>query len=185
LVQAALNRLAARCGSGLVDAAAGLAVAVQDAPVRLQQELQLFWEEVEQEAERLERREAAERTDPVTIRAREAAKQAFAKYDKDLSGAIDSAELFACLMTMGEVPGVSLIEQQRYLSVEFAKADADGSGSVDYDEFVTFYVKVVRAQEAERAARAAFARKASAAAERIRLERLEQQRAEAGEARRE
>ena len=105
-----------------------------------------------------ERREAAERTDPVTIRAREAAKQAFAKYDKDLSGAIDSAELFACLMAMGEVPGVSLIEQQRYLSVEFAKADADGSGSVDYDEFVTFYVKVVRAQEAERAARAAFAR---------------------------
>ncbi|KOO35296.1 calmodulin [Chrysochromulina tobinii] len=104
------------------------------------------------------RREAAERTDPVTIRAREAAKQAFAKYDKDLSGAIDSAELFACLMAMGEVPGVSLIEQQRYLSVEFAKADADGSGSVDYDEFVTFYVKVVRAQEAERAARAAFAR---------------------------
>jgi len=60
LVQAALNRLAARCGSGLVDAAAGLAVAVQDAPVRLQQEFQLFWEEVEQEAERLERGEAAE-----------------------------------------------------------------------------------------------------------------------------
>jgi len=59
LVQAALNRLAARCGSGLVDAAAGLAVAVQDAPVRLQQEFQLFWEEVEQEAERLERGEAA------------------------------------------------------------------------------------------------------------------------------
>jgi predicted phage gp36 major capsid-like protein len=62
LVQAALNRLAARCGSGLVDAAAGLAVAVQDAPVRLQQELQLFWEEVEQEAERLERGEAASPT---------------------------------------------------------------------------------------------------------------------------
>ena len=62
LVQAALNRLAARCGSGLVDAAAGPAVAVQDAPVRLQQELQLFWEEVEQEAERLERREAASPT---------------------------------------------------------------------------------------------------------------------------
>jgi len=59
LLQAALNRLAVRCGSGLVDAAAGLAVAVQDAPVRLQQELQLFWEEVEQEAERLERGEAA------------------------------------------------------------------------------------------------------------------------------
>ncbi|MFM9109490.1 MAG: hypothetical protein ACKOPN_02610 [Prochlorococcaceae cyanobacterium] len=55
LVQAALNRLGARVGSGLIDAAANLAVIAQDAPARLQQELQLFWEEVEQEAARLER----------------------------------------------------------------------------------------------------------------------------------
>jgi hypothetical protein len=58
LVQAALNRLVARLGSGLADTAAGLAVLAQDAPARLQQELTLFWEEVEREAERLERDDA-------------------------------------------------------------------------------------------------------------------------------
>jgi hypothetical protein len=54
LLQAAVNRLAARLGSGLADTAAGLAVIAQEAPARLQQELSLFWDEVEQEAERLE-----------------------------------------------------------------------------------------------------------------------------------
>jgi hypothetical protein len=55
LLQAAVNRLAARLGSGLVDTAANLSLLAQDAPARLQQELSLFWEEVEQEAARLER----------------------------------------------------------------------------------------------------------------------------------
>ncbi|MFZ9753665.1 MAG: hypothetical protein ACO3B3_08945 [Cyanobium sp.] len=55
LLQAALNRLAARVGSGLADTAATLSLLAQDAPTRLQQELSLFWEEVEQEAARLER----------------------------------------------------------------------------------------------------------------------------------
>ncbi|MFN5193616.1 MAG: hypothetical protein ACK5E6_04205 [Cyanobacteriota bacterium] len=54
LVQAALNRIGARVGSGLMDAAANLAVIAQDAPATLQRELQLFWEEVELEAQRLE-----------------------------------------------------------------------------------------------------------------------------------
>ncbi len=54
LLQAAVNRLAARLGSGLADTAAGLAVIAQEAPARLQQELSLFLEEVAQEAERLE-----------------------------------------------------------------------------------------------------------------------------------
>ena len=58
LVQAALNRFTARLGSGLADAAASLAVLVQDAPDKLRQEWQLFLEEVEQEAERLEQPEA-------------------------------------------------------------------------------------------------------------------------------
>ena len=53
LLQAAVNRLAARLGSGLADTAAGLAVIAQEAPARLQQELSLFWDEVAQEAERL------------------------------------------------------------------------------------------------------------------------------------
>jgi hypothetical protein len=60
LLQAALNRLAARLGSGLADTAAGLAVLAQDAPERLRRELDLFREEVEQEADRLERGGSAE-----------------------------------------------------------------------------------------------------------------------------
>jgi len=53
-----VNRLAARMGSAVADTAASLAVLAQDAPAWLQQELSLFWQEVEQEAERLERGEA-------------------------------------------------------------------------------------------------------------------------------
>jgi len=60
LLQAALNRLSARLGSGLADAAAELAVLAQDAPERLRQEWDLFREEVELEAERLERGEPAD-----------------------------------------------------------------------------------------------------------------------------
>lgn len=55
LMQAALARLGARLGSGLLDAAANAAVALQDAPELWRRELRLFWQEVEQEAERLER----------------------------------------------------------------------------------------------------------------------------------
>jgi len=55
VIQAAVSRLGARLGSGLLDAAAQAAVVLQDAPERLRQELSLFWDEVEQEAARLER----------------------------------------------------------------------------------------------------------------------------------
>lgn len=58
LIQATLQRLAARLGSGLLDAAATLSVLAQDAPERLRGELQLFWQEVEAEAARLERGES-------------------------------------------------------------------------------------------------------------------------------
>ncbi len=54
IVQAAINRLGARLGSGLVETAAALAVLAQEAPERLRQEWSLFLEEVEAEAERLE-----------------------------------------------------------------------------------------------------------------------------------
>lgn len=55
VIQAAMARLSARLGSGLIDAAAQTAVLLQDAPERLRQEITLFWQEVEMEAERLER----------------------------------------------------------------------------------------------------------------------------------
>jgi len=58
LIQAALQRLGARLGSGLLDAAATLSVLAQDAPERLREEFKLFWEEVEAEAQRIERGEA-------------------------------------------------------------------------------------------------------------------------------
>jgi uncharacterized protein YceH (UPF0502 family) len=59
VIQAAATRLSARLGSGLLDAAAQVAVLLQDAPERLRHELSLFWEEVELEAERIERGEKA------------------------------------------------------------------------------------------------------------------------------
>lgn len=53
-VQAVLNRLTSRLGSGLADAAASLAVLAREAPEKLQQDWELFWEEVQLEAERLD-----------------------------------------------------------------------------------------------------------------------------------
>ena len=53
LLRAAMHRVIARMGHGVADAAAGLAVLVQDAPDRVRQEWDLFQEEVKAEAERL------------------------------------------------------------------------------------------------------------------------------------
>ena len=55
LLRAAMHRVIARMGHGVADAAAGLAVLVQDAPDRVRQEWDLFQEEVKAEAERLDR----------------------------------------------------------------------------------------------------------------------------------
>jgi len=62
LIQAALNRLAVRLASGLADAAAELSLLAQDTPGRLSREWQLFVEEVELEADRLDHGEAAAQT---------------------------------------------------------------------------------------------------------------------------
>jgi hypothetical protein len=59
LLQATINRLGARLGSQLADRAADFALLAQDAPQRLQREWTLFWEEVEQEAARLDQGEAS------------------------------------------------------------------------------------------------------------------------------
>ncbi len=55
LLRAAMHRVLARMGHGVADAAAGIAVLIQDAPERVRQEWDLFQEEVKAEAERLER----------------------------------------------------------------------------------------------------------------------------------
>jgi hypothetical protein len=53
-IRATVNRISARLGHGLADAAAEIAVLAQDAPERLRQEWELFQDEVRAEAERLE-----------------------------------------------------------------------------------------------------------------------------------
>jgi len=52
-MQALLNRLQARFGSSVADAAATLLATAEGAPARLSREWQLFWQEVELETERL------------------------------------------------------------------------------------------------------------------------------------
>lgn len=52
-IQALFNRLQARLGGGLADVAASLLAAAEEAPGRFSHEWQLFWQEVELEAERL------------------------------------------------------------------------------------------------------------------------------------
>ena len=59
LIRATVNRISARLGHGVADAAAELAVLAQDAPQRLRQEWDLFQDEVRAEAERIERGEQA------------------------------------------------------------------------------------------------------------------------------
>lgn len=54
LAQAVLNRLTSRLGSSMAEAAASLAVLAREAPEKLQQDWELFWEEVQLEAERLD-----------------------------------------------------------------------------------------------------------------------------------
>jgi uncharacterized protein YceH (UPF0502 family) len=63
-LQAVLNRLQARLGSGLLDAAATLLAAAEQAPGRVNQEWQLFWQEVDLESERLARGEPAGESSP-------------------------------------------------------------------------------------------------------------------------
>ena len=55
LMKATVSRLTARLGHGLAEAAAEVAVLAQDAPERIRREWDLFQEEVQAEAERLER----------------------------------------------------------------------------------------------------------------------------------
>ena len=57
-IRATVNRIGARLGHGLADAAAEIAVIAQEAPERLRQEWELFQDEVRAEAERLEHDEA-------------------------------------------------------------------------------------------------------------------------------
>ena len=63
-IRATVNRISARLGHGLADAAAEIAVIAQEAPERLRQEWELFQDEVRAEAERLEHGEAPAASTP-------------------------------------------------------------------------------------------------------------------------
>jgi hypothetical protein len=54
-VQALLNRLQVRLGSGMAEVAASLLTVAEEAPGRLGREWELFWQEVAMESERLAR----------------------------------------------------------------------------------------------------------------------------------
>mmetsp|Transcript_1420 Transcript_1420/g.4023 ORF Transcript_1420/g.4023 Transcript_1420/m.4023 type:complete len:151 (+) Transcript_1420:85-537(+) len=72
----------------------------------------------------------------------EACREAFQKFDKDGSGAIDVFELRATLQSMGQEP------TDEELFDMIAEVDADGSGEIDFPEFL----KVMVAQKEKHAA---------------------------------
>ena len=113
-------------------------------------------------AEEMAKHEAAlkeeEDNDPLVMEAKEAALRTFEKVDKENTGEIGKEHLFAVIRALGQLPGTSKEEQEAYLNKEFAKADADGSGTVDFQEFVQFYIDLVCQTEAEEQARIAFAK---------------------------
>ena len=91
---------------------------------------------------------------------REVARLAFEMYDKDNSGTIDKEELFLALMELGRVAPSNYGDTAKidYLEANFALADTNGDGEVDFDEFVEFYASTLHAVKQEDVARDAFSR---------------------------
>jgi len=73
----------------------------------------------------------------------EACRKAFANFDKDQSGAIDMWELRATLQSMGQEPS------DEELFDMIAEVDSDGSGEIDFAEFL----KVIGSQKTKQAGR--------------------------------
>jgi calmodulin len=69
----------------------------------------------------------------------EACREAFARFDKDSSGAIDMWELRATLQSMGQEPS------DEELFDMIAEVDTDGSGEIDFPEFL----KVISSQKSK------------------------------------
>ena len=77
-------------------------------------------------------------------------REAFAAYDKDGGGSIDSTELKALMASVGQVPTDDELAEMIRI------ADADGSGSVDFYEFVTLMAHKMADVKSESHLRAAF-----------------------------
>jgi len=77
------------------------------------------------------------------LAAEEAARHAFNRYDVDGSNALEKHELFQALFELDMVPGHDIHEKRTYLEEQFAIADTNGDGIVDFAEFVAFYTMVL------------------------------------------
>jgi len=69
----------------------------------------------------------------------DACREAFARFDKDNSGAVDMWELRATLQSMGQDP------TDEELFDMIAEVDSDGSGEIDFSEFL----KVIQSQKSK------------------------------------
>eukprot|EP00026_Physarum_polycephalum_P016314 Phypoly_transcript_17194.p1 GENE.Phypoly_transcript_17194~~Phypoly_transcript_17194.p1 ORF type:complete len:257 (+),score=54.55 Phypoly_transcript_17194:84-773(+) len=70
------------------------------------------------------------------------ARAAFDKFDKDKSGTIDRNELKELLLSsMNRKMAPGMVE--RFVDAQMQLADKDGSGAIDFDEFLAVYNKMV------------------------------------------
>ena len=100
----------------------------------------------------------------------EVARKAFTKYDVDESNSLEKHELFQALFELDLVPGMDLRQKREYLEEQFAAADSNGDGVVDFAEFVAFYVTMMDASK-----KSDDVKKRRQRAERQRLDRLKRQ----------
>ncbi|XP_006662709.1 putative calmodulin-like protein 2 isoform X2 [Oryza brachyantha] len=77
-------------------------------------------------------------------------REAFSLFDKDGDGTITSKELGTVMGSLGQQPTEAELQEM------VAEVDADGSGSIDFDEFLSLLARKLRDTEAEDDIRDAF-----------------------------
>jgi len=77
------------------------------------------------------------------LAAEEVARRAFDRFDVDGSNSLEKHELFQALFELDMVPGHDAYEKRVYLEDQFAIADVNGDGVVDFAEFVAFYTSAL------------------------------------------
>lgn len=70
-------------------------------------------------------------------------KDAFALFDKDGDGSITVAELGVVMRSLGQNPTESSLKQM------IMEVDADGSGTIDFPEFLTLMARKMKAQDSK------------------------------------
>lgn len=82
----------------------------------------------------------------------ELCRQAFSLFDKSGSGTISKTELTALLRTMGQNPTDSEVNDM------INEVDVDGSGVVEFEEFVNFFARLMKNLNPQNEVREAFRR---------------------------